>query len=369
MNSLEVFGIKNEKAYLESLFQNNLKEIINNQLVSVNQSNIIKLNTKDFLYISKESLGKGTYGQVVNGYIFNKLKDYDTDDYKQVVAVKIPNNDKKNLYNLLIENTIHGILSNSIETQKYLPKLIQIYYEPRGNGIITIMEKMDGTINDVFKLYRKEGKHKIYDKFVLSYILQISYALYKINESGFIFSHRDLKPNNTGYKLVRAGNDKYNIDNSDFYYPNFGYHHKIIDFGMSCMEYNKENITRDSFKNYPCKSTSRDLTNFIFVFLNFNYSILSKEIIGYLGHLIDITKECNLWRDISNTTYSIDDNNDDDLNYHCKNIDRIDKHLKYYLNHPDFYNKKTEPESIIKDISQDILPYSSNAVDFYSKIK
>ena len=45
-----------------------------------------------------------------------------------------------------------------------------------------------------------------------------------------------------------------------------------------------------------------------------------------------------------------------------------DRYLKNYLNHPEFDNSKTYPESIIKDVSQDILPYSSEAVDYYQSL-
>ena len=365
MDSLEVFGIKKEKSYIEELLNSNI-DVIKNQHIKVHDINDqIIMNDKDELILTDKLLGKGTYGTVILGLIINKENRIE----KKEVAVKIPDKEiNLKLYNLLIENTIHGLLTLNKEIQEYIPKLNYFFYEPNDENIITIMEKLDGTINDIFKKYRKDGNKKIYDKFVLSYILQISYAIYRINQNNYVFSHRDLKPNNTGFNIIKAGSDLYDMGDYKFVYPNFGYRYKIIDFGLSCIEYKDRYLSRESLQNNVCKSFSRDITNFIFVFLNYNYKILSNEIIVYFGYLLDFTDNCKLWIDFTTKTNIKKSNIDDNLDTHCSNIEGIDRYLKDYIYHPEFDNSKTYPESIIKDISQDILPYSSEAVDYYQSL-
>merc|ERR1712072_430978 len=90
--------------------------------------------------------------------------------------------------------------------------------------------------------------------------------------------------------------------------------HKIIDFGFSCIKYKDYNLNTVSYYDVGdrCFSQSRDLSQIIFIILNYHWNILSDKIIGYLGYLLDINPECKLWRNLVEdytSDFKYDENN------------------------------------------------------------
>ena len=396
MSSLEIFGIHNEKLFLEKLlnkFSDLSKSILDESLIdtavhSIFHSiySILYISNKQpyYLILKKNNVTSGGFGSIVFGYIitidiFNKLfpNEHFSDflllvkkqkieniiqlinDYNiSEIVIKYPIDTKINLYNLFIENTILGLLCLNSNTSKYVPQLIKMFYFQ--NKIYTCMEKLDGSIHYDLKKFRNQDK-KIYDNLILSYLLQIAYALYIIYKEYPIFSHRDLKPNNTMYRIVDTNTINIQLDNINFNYSTYGYKHYIIDFGFSCLnDFHSSNVSG------ICKSKSRDLTQFIFVLLNFNYSIFSDKLIGYLGYILDINSKCNLWRNI----FTKKTKKTNKKNTLCNSISSFDKYLYRYLNQDDFDNPKAYPENIIKDIynyqKNGYLPSNKQAIKTYN---
>lgn len=398
--SLEQFGIINQKKFLDKLSTKSVDSIFDEPLIDIVDNTIHNSKYHIFYIISKQpyyllflkhSIMSGGYGSISYGYmitntifsilfpnkIFNTFPEIvneigidklilllEKNNINQLV-VKYPLEDRINSYSLLVENTIFAILYDNKITKKYIPQLVKIFQHQ--GSIYTIMEKLDGSIHYDLKKIKLKNKLKgkktnIYDNFILSYILQIAYGLYTIYQQYPIFSHRDLKPNNTMYKIVKTNNITIELDDISFNYPSYGYQHYIIDFGFSCLnEYSAKNMG-------DCSSKSRDLTQFIFVLLNFNYMLLSDKVIGYLTYLLDINPKCNLWRNIYSKKLSRKKNQTKKNTSLCNSINGFDKYLYRYLNQTDFDNPKAYPENIIKDIYNNIdgeLPYNKLGVSTY----
>lgn len=400
--SLERFGIINPKIYLNKLKQQNIDYILDKPLIDIVDNTIHNSKYHIFYIISKQPyyllfqkqpIISGGYGSISYGYmitntifsilypnkIFNTFPEIvneigidklilllEKNNISQIV-VKYPLKDKINSYSLLVENTIFALLYNNNNTNKYVPELIKLFIHQ--GSIYTIMEKLDGSIHYDLKKIKQMNKvngkkSNIYDGFILSYILQIAYGLYSIYQEYPIFSHRDLKPNNTMYKIVNSNNITIELDTISFNFPTYGYKHYIIDFGFSCLnDYSAKNMGE-------CQSKSRDLTQFIFVLLNFNYMLLSDKVIGYLTYLLDINPKCNLWRNIYSNKLSRKKKPTLKKSL-CSSISGFDKYLYRYVNQNDFDNPKTYPENIIKDIYQyhnnSKLPFSKLGVSTYRR--
>lgn len=393
--SLEQFGIINQQIFLEKLSTKSIDYILDEPLIDIVDNTIDNSKYHIFYIISKQpyyllfqkqSIISGGYGSITYGYmitnkifsilfpnkIFNTFPEIvnktgidklilllEKNNINQLV-VKYPLEDRINSYSLLVENTIFAILYDNKTTKKYIPQLVKIFQYK--DSIYTIMEQLNGSIHyDLKKIKQtnklKEKNTKVYDQFILSYILQIAYGLYTIYKEFPIFSHRDLKPNNTMYKTVNTNNITIEVDNISFNYPTYGYQHYIIDFGFSCLNnYSAKNMGE-------CSSKSRDLTQFIFVLLNFNYMLFSDKVIGYLTYLLDINPKCNLWRNIYSK--KLTKKKKTSL---CNSVSGFDKYLYKYLNQNEFDNPKAYPENIIKDIYHSIdgeLPQNKLGISTY----
>lgn len=344
---MEEFGISNEKLFLEYLLDLKSNLIIENHIIEtyqfIKESKLYIIlyskNNQKYIIISKKTITKGGYGNILNMIITDTI-DYNKTDFKNSgLIIKTALDTKNNITNNLIENSILSILNINKYTTQVVPKLWKMFNY--NNKIYTIMEKLDGTINDIFKEYRNSG-YKIDESFIVSYILQIAYAIYIINREYPIFSHRDLKPNNTVYKVVSQKTITIEIENISFNYQLYGYKHYIIDYGFSCLEYKEKMLSNKNFMDKTCQSISRDMTQFIFVLYHNNESILNDNIRNYLKYLLDIDINCKLWKNRNKKTQK--------KQKLCQSITGIDKYLYLYLNNPSFKNRKTEPITIIKDI-------------------
>lgn len=366
-----------------------------------------KKNKSIYIIYINELYGEGTWGKTYPAYIFNhkyytndkfinmainnkkmKLKGYinmniktyskafylllknDIHFVRFIISkstkyiVKISNsfidyNDAIQSKDTLYDSIIHSIISCDKTVHNYIPLLKYIFLGGSKNNykLFSIMEKMDDSIETILN----KGK-KMNTDFILSYLLQISiglYDLYKIN-----FNHRDLKLDNTMYLYKREDISKtihykqnITINNTlldiEFDFPSFGYTHKLIDFGLSCIIYKQYNLFSETFytKNTQL-NRGRDLTFLVFSILNYYWDILHNNLKNYLSYLLEITSNCSLVVDLINNTkthsYHIDTMNH--FETQCNEINDLNEDLYNLLDNIDFDNKKTYPEQIIYDI-------------------
>lgn len=406
--SLESLGIRNEKIFLEKLLNKDFDSIIKNntldyviKTIENEDYNILKIRGKTYIYYvfySKIFLKKGGYGKISDCFtvveselveilstnisdldkLISRNIEYIISKVKIIIPkiVKYPINlDQDNLEETLIENIIMSIIYLNKVTRNFVPKLMNIYYN--NNTIDVIMEKMEGSINDYLKekLIISPSK-KIFDDYIISYLLQISYILYKLYDE-FDFNHRDFKTNNTTYRKVNV-NKQFIVKTPkiEFTYPTFGFEHCIIDFGFSCIESVKPkkislSVEHDDIFNKICQNSGRDLTQLIYQLLNTKWILFTDKIIGYLGYILDINGRCKLWRNFKlkkQNKFSKTKN----INVLCNNVNHYNRNIYKYVNHPNFNNTKSYPLRIIEDIYKykktGELPYSEKAVIFYKKI-
>jgi hypothetical protein len=418
-----------------------------NKKLKVNGFNVVIKNTSQafFLLLKYEYL-----------YIDTILKTQ-----KDSYAIKVPKTmelDGDSLKDILFEPAIHGAICLNKNTAQYVPELKTIFLQPINNTkwktkcqhliknknenkeipnskIISVMGKLDGSFDKILskrsEMQLSELDLRIPDDNILSYLLQISNALIALYDSGIEFNHRDFKPDNTMFKKVNIATQiSINSPDMKFKFPSYGELHKIIDFGLSCLKYKSYQLNTVSYydKNSRCFSQSRDLTQLVFIILNFHWNILNDKIIGYLGYLLDINQDCNLWRNLvdteggiesededededeyeytdesedeynenninsdnfnsnENNEYNSGDNNDVDevednnenndeihFNEKCSKIKSWDTRLYNFLNRIDYDNSKLYPIQIIQDIfnysKTGNLPQSEEAILLYKKYR
>ena len=318
---------------IKIIYRNPKNEIINKALK--NQ----KLKVSDFVGVKFKNNPSKAFLFLLK-YEFMFIDSLLEKNKNKKFAIKVPKSmelDGENLKDIVFEPAIHGAICLNKNISMYVPKLRQVFLEPiynkkrRKKGmvwenkckkainnlnhemeipdskILSVMEKLDGSFNNFLEKkteeQKKEIKIRIPDEHILSYILQISLALYHLYENGIEFNHRDFKPDNTMF--INTG--KYGMldidieeENIKFKFDDFKQNHKIIDFGLSCIKYKDYNLNTVSYYKIGdrCFSKSRDLSQMIFIILNYHWNVLNDKIIGYLGYLLDINNECKLWRDL-----------------------------------------------------------------------
>ena len=307
---------------------------------------------------NKKAKLKGFINKKITSYstAFNLLIKHDIHFFRLILkkcvnkfAIKIPNSmdtDGESIKDILYEPCIQGIIGSNETVKNYVPKLNHIFIQPKikkwkskcknedelpDSIIVSIMEKLDGTFKNILKekcnkQLNEKKSHRIQTDLILSYLLQISIGLldlYKYTR----FNHRDLKDDNTMYiynkeKIKSKMNINLNIfidgmkQNIKFNFPTYGYEHKIIDFGLSCIEYKEYKLNTVTYydKEDQCFSQSRDLSQLVFSLLNYYWNIMDDKLIGYLGHLLKINDECNLWRNLLSNDESDSDSDSDSDN-------------------------------------------------------
>jgi len=298
--------------------------------------------------------------------------------------------------------------------------------------IISVMQKLDGSFDNQLEEYNNkqliDKNFNIADNHLLSYILQISNALYYLYQDGLEFNHRDFKPDNTMFVITEKNKIKIDIKQITFDFPSYGQLHKIIDFGLSCIKYKEYNLNTVSYysKEDNCYRKSRDLSQLVFSILNYHWNILSEKLIGYLGYLLEYDENCKLWNNSlaeidnnleentsnnnqNNNSYEEDseeenellesneenelqesneennefmqnlnnntnsNNENGDFYAKCAKVKEWNTRMYNFFNREDYDNKKLYPLSIIKDIynysKTDILPQSKEAVKFFNELK
>lgn len=462
--SISTIGFRDEESLYKSLIVNNytniVKWICNNldivldkkihntkdgkyviyKVGRTNPTNKLQKRTHIYIIRGTEQYGKGTWGTVTSGYIFEpsfytnskimdmaldnrrrKLKGYvnktiinesqafwlllkNDETYLRWIiskapkyAIKIPNDmetDGETLKDILYDPVIQSIIGINKNVSNYIPKLQHIFLVPKvkkwktkckkkeqelpNSIIISIMEQLDGCIEDLLNNQLK-AKKKIKNDIILSYLLQISIALYDLYKIDF--NHRDLKTDNTMYNYNENDKDRHldinmelpiedRQENISFSFPTFGYTHKIIDLGLSCIKYKEYQLNSETYYNKKnrCVSRSRDLTLLVFSLLNFYHEVFSEKILGYFGYLLEISPTCSLVHNLYDPSYSsfsnesLEDNSSSSSeieNEHCNKCG-ADKYISKGINSTEIYVEPILDSENIEHIHDNINTHIEN---------
>lgn len=184
-------------------------------------------------------LGKGTYGE---SFIL-----VDKDDKKCALkSIKIDHTNP--IENTLKECIMNIILEKESENElygPYVPRFYEVAYDIPSQRVLIRMELMVGTLGSMYYGSPKEQNDKIVPLTLanLAHILDFYYKRLQ-------FNHRDLKSNNVMYTIG---------DNGEILV-------KLIDFGFTCLTWNKMKIEGDAYFKPPvkCFLPTRDLTQFVY---------------------------------------------------------------------------------------------------------
>lgn len=200
-------------------------------------------SSSGIVYTKVAVLGKGSYGAVVSC-----IRSTD----KKKVAVKILSD--SSVTDTLQETIIQAIIYHTTKDLKhpeihlsgpYCPAVYEVGYDETTNQCFIVSEMMQGT---VFKLLSSsDGYNDLLEATVPDVLIQVSTMLkdlYKILK----FNHRDFKTDNCMYIHDEDGNLKV----------------RLIDFGFSCINYGKIQISGGSGTFKYCSLRSRDMTQFIY---------------------------------------------------------------------------------------------------------
>ena len=252
-------------------------------------SNRIKIKN-DFKFIDYIRFGtknRGIYIFIDDNikYIF-KIVQYLTDI-----------NTIENITNKLIENNtcIHfyyyiGFIDNHflLKNQK---AIIYNYIEPWIYNDIKITSLFDMFSNKVIYFIMKTD---LYNDIIYNIIFQVLYSLRCLEE--YRINHNDL---NLGNILIEDDTvnkntyDKYTIKNKSFYVPNYGFRVKIIDYGISCGDNNKnsEIVGLEFCGIYGTYSKYYDIHKFLNSIYNAYIYLLNFLNISKINKIIDIIKK------------------------------------------------------------------------------
>jgi hypothetical protein len=221
---------------MEQEHWNNIKSYLLKIGLSVDYQFLSKIKDRDDVYIKSKisDLSLLIHKKVDTTYFINNLNSDDEikaeyqiinyinrGKYNKIYSIKEKNSVDENIYRIgtsitrfknndkYIQAFIHGFLTayqNLFLKKHRFINLLDIGFDTNYKMIITICEKMDGTLSIL--LSTKEIEMNMKKKYLINALLQISHILKKIQKK-FKFVHNDLKADNIFYK------------NSDFYIGDF----------------------------------------------------------------------------------------------------------------------------------------------------
>jgi hypothetical protein len=235
-----------------------------NVVINGNVLNFKNNNTTLGQFTFNTLLGEGSYGKA---YTVNEKIDG-----LEIVVKMISNFDKSLLINTVIEFIIQLLCVLETQDESFDgfdgPFVPRVYlFGMSRNTLFIISEKMDVTLEKHLKKDKSAG-------FVRSAIQQISKIL-DILQKKDRYNHRDFKADNV---MIKYEGDKPCV--------------KLIDFGMSCMEYDQIRLNSDPATLFhTCNIPSRDLSSLFYYFLMFVYSKADKVCDMY--HIIRVLSSTN----------------------------------------------------------------------------
>ena len=203
-------------------------------------------------------LGRGIYGETYKGY----------DDNNGIFAVKIISSPSS--LNLVIKECIINILlgkeSEGRENGPYAPRFYKIGYNPITSEVYIVTELLTGTLHSFIKANGEQEN----DKMLIDALIQVSEILLFFGDR-LQFNHRDLKPDNIMFLKNSYG----------------AYEFKLIDFGLSCLNYNGLSIVATKFfKNKICYKKDRDMPQLLYAIISFYGSSISDNLFKTINRML-----------------------------------------------------------------------------------
>jgi hypothetical protein len=207
-------------------------------------------------YEFSELLGEGSFG---------KTYKVDKDTVIKVIQIQDEAHDFKNallefiIQLLCVKDTENDSYTVGDRTYKgpFVPKLH--LFGRTSKAFYIVSEKMDITFQEFMELNKNS-------KVLRDLILEIAKIVDVLQKKDY-FSHRDFKSDNIMIKFIDRGKCP---ETSLCGFPQI----KIIDFGFSCMKFNKLVLNSNPVPNLltgPCYNKSRDLSSIFYNLLEFSY--------------------------------------------------------------------------------------------------
>jgi len=201
-------------------------------------------------------LGSGSFGNVY---------ECTMDGSSNYIVKEMKYDDEREFINTLLETIVQIIVVKETEKSEYpefkikgpfAPRVFDFAYDESTGQAFIFAEKMYKTVRNLIDGWsinrRKPGSKKKSGKGFAAILLKISIVLSELYNR-LAFNHRDFKSDNCMYMRSDDGT----------FVP------RIIDFGFSCIKYNKLTISTVARRFKHCSIGGRDLTQFIFECVNY----------------------------------------------------------------------------------------------------
>lgn len=208
---------------------------------------------------------KYEFGELLGQGSFGKTYLVDKDTVIKVIQIQDEEHDFKNA---LLEFIIQLLCVKDTENDSYTvgattyrgPFVPKLYLFGRtSTAFYIVSEKMDITFQKFMELNKDS-------KVLRNLILEIAKIVDVLQKKDY-FSHRDFKSDNIMIKFIDRGKCP---ETSLCGFPQI----KIIDFGFSCMKFNKlvlNSNPRPNLLSGPCYNKSRDLSSIFYNLLQYSY--------------------------------------------------------------------------------------------------
>jgi serine/threonine protein kinase len=203
------------------------------------------------IYRKGTKLGAGTFGEVSECSLVDKVGGVaGPGDY---IMKEMRFDDERDLKNSLRESIIQVIIAKETERSEYpefnlkgpfAPRVYNFAYNAATDKVYIFAERMRKTVRDLVKGW-EAGAESGRDVAVM--LLRVAIVLSELFNK-FGFNHRDFKSDNCMYIRDAAGNIM----------P------RVIDFGFSCIKFNKLTINTNMRHFRYCSIGGRDMTQFIY---------------------------------------------------------------------------------------------------------
>ena len=192
---------------------------------------------------------------------------------------------------------------------------------------------------------------------IVSYVAQIAHALQTLQNT-YRFDHCDLLTSNTMYQRTRSRTFTVN----GVQLPTCGMRHKLIDFGFSSLEIGGKRIMSAAFQQTMdfefVHKPERDMMQLLYFIVRYNWKKLSPHLLHYMCNLLTVVRDAvNLFGFIAvpECVCFWKNLHKDAVYYrrHDEKCIRVRKWGDLYnaVGQATFYNSKTTPNSILKDIT------------------
>jgi hypothetical protein len=211
------------------------------------------------VYKKGAKLGAGTFGEVSECNLVGSAAGL------TYIMKEMRFDDERDLKNSLLESIIQVIIAKETERSEYpefglkgpfAPRIYDFAYNASTNKVYIFAEKMRKTMRNLVQGW-VGGAESGRDVAIL--LLRVAVVLSELFNK-FGFNHRDFKSDNCMYIRDAAGN----------ILP------RVIDFGFSCIKFNKLTINTNMRHFRYCSIGGRDMTQFIYEIAKYFPGVLNK---------------------------------------------------------------------------------------------